>query len=102
MFAFVSLVIGNLSLIYANRSRSLSIFQSIRIPNKALWWVSGGAIFFLAIVLTIPGLRNVFQFAPLHRWEIVLLILAGLACVLFAESIKIKPLQRFIFSDKTD
>lgn len=69
MFAFVSLVIGNLSLIFANRSNSLSIFQSIRIPNKALWWISGGALFFLTHVLSVPALRNMFQFDPLHRWE---------------------------------
>jgi Ca2+-transporting ATPase len=102
MFAFVSLVIGNLGLIFANRSRTLSIFQSLRIPNKALWWIAGGALFFLTLVLSIPALRNVFQFAPLHRWELALLSIAGLVSILFAESIKIKPLKRFIFSDKAE
>ncbi len=102
MFAFVSLVIGNLSLIFANRSNSLSIFQSIRIPNKALWWVSGGALFFLALVLTIPGVRDLFQFAPLHRWELALLALAGISSILFADVIKIKPIKRFIFADKAE
>jgi hypothetical protein len=42
----------------------------------------------------------VFQFAPLHRGELVLLAIAGLGSILFAESIKIKPLKRFIFTDK--
>jgi Ca2+-transporting ATPase len=100
MFAFVSLVIGNLSLIFANRTHSQFILQSVRVPNKALWWVTGGALFFLTIVLSFPGLRNVFQFAPLHRGELVLLAIAGLGSILFAESIKIKPLKRFIFTDK--
>jgi Ca2+-transporting ATPase len=102
MFAFVSLVIGNLSLIFANRSRTLSIFQSLRVPNKALWWISGGALFFLALALAVPVLRDVFQFAPLHRWEVALLSLAGLVSVLFAESIKIRPLKRFISSDRAE
>ncbi len=102
MFAFVSLVIGNLSLIFANRSRSLSILQSLRIPNKALWWVSGGALFFLAIVLIIPGVRELFQFAPLHLWELALLAVAAMGSILFAESIKIKPIKRFIFRDKAE
>ena len=97
MFAFVSLVIGNLGLIFANRSRTLSIFRSLRIPNKALWWVSGGALFFLTLVLTIPTLRDVFKFAPLHRWEVALLALAGLISIFFAESIKFKVLQKFIY-----
>jgi Ca2+-transporting ATPase len=102
MFAFVSLVIGNLGLIFANRSRTLSIFQSLSIPNKALWWITGGALFFLVLVLSIPALRDVFQFAPLHRWELALLSIAGLVSILFAEMIKIKPLKRFIFSDKAE
>ena len=71
-------------------------------PNKAVWWISGGALFFLALVLTVPALRDVFQFAPLHRWEMALLSLAGLVSILFAESIKIKRLKRFIFSDKAE
>jgi P-type Ca2+ transporter type 2C len=99
MFAFVSLVIGNLGLIFANRSRTLSILQSIRIPNKALWWVSGGALFFLALVLTIPALRDVFQFAPVHRWEMALLFASGLSSILFAESVKIKAIRKAIYGE---
>jgi Ca2+-transporting ATPase len=102
MFAFVSMVISNLGLIFANRSRTLSIFQLLRVPNKALWWITGGALFFLAVVLSVPLLRDVFNFAPLHRWELALLALAGLASILFAESVKIKPLKQFIFSDKSE
>jgi Ca2+-transporting ATPase len=102
MFAFVSLVIGNLSLIFANRSRTLSILQSIRVPNKALWWISAGTLFSLTLVLSVPALRNVFQFAPLHRWELALLFIAGLVSVLFAEMIKIKPIKKFILSDKAE
>jgi Ca2+-transporting ATPase len=102
MFAFVSLVIGNLSLIFANRSRTLSILQSLRVPNKALWWISAGTLFFLALVLSVPALRNAFQFAPLHRWELALLFIAGLVSILFAEIIKIKPIKKFIFSDQAE
>ena len=97
MFAFVTLVIGNLGLIFSNRSRTVSIIKSLRIPNPALWWVTGGALFFLGLVLAIPALREVFQFAPLHRWEMALLSLAGLSSILVAESIKLKPLQKFLF-----
>jgi Ca2+-transporting ATPase len=102
MYVFVSLVIGNLALIFANRSQKQSILRSLRIPNKALWWVSGGALFFLTLVLTVPALRNVFQFAPLHLWEIAFLSLAGLVSLLFTESTKIKPIFRFIFSGKAE
>ncbi len=94
MLAFVSLVVGNLGLIFANRSRTRFIFQSWGPRNSALWWVTGGAVFFLALVLTVPALRDVFAFAPLHRWEIALLSLAGLGSIFFAESVKFKPLRQ--------
>lgn len=97
MFAFVSLVIGNLGLIFANRSHTQSLFRLIRIPNKALWWVSGSALFFLALVLTVPFLRDVFQFAPLHRWELAWLGLAGVSSILLAESVKLKIVRKWIF-----
>ena len=99
MYAFVLLVVGNLVLIFSNRSRTLSILQSLRIPNKSLWWITGGALFFLALVLAIPPLRDIFHFAPLQRWEVALLALAALVCIMFAESTKLKALQKAIYRD---
>jgi Ca2+-transporting ATPase len=96
MLAFVCMVIGNLGLIFANRSWKLSILQTLRIPNKALWWVTGGAAAFLALVLTIPFLRDLFKFAALNRWELLLIVLTGFASVLIAESVKIRGIQNFI------
>ncbi|HEX8992046.1 MAG TPA: cation-translocating P-type ATPase [Anaerolineales bacterium] len=101
MFAFVSLVIGNLGLIFANRSRTRFILQSWRARNRALWWVTGAAVFFLAMVLMIPTLREVFQFAPLHRWELAVLSLAGLSSVFFAESVKFKAIQKALNHGKS-
>jgi Ca2+-transporting ATPase len=99
MFAFVSMVIGNLGLIFSNRSHE-TILKSLRTPNKALWWVTGGALFFLTLVLLVPPLRDVFQFAEMHRWEMVLLAFSGLASILFAESVKLKAVQKAIFQDR--
>jgi len=96
MISFVCMVIGNLGLIFTNRSRRDSLLRSLRVPNTALWWVSGGAIGFLSLVLSIPFLRNLFQFAPLHRWELALIIVAVFISLLIAESVKAKPLRRVI------
>jgi Ca2+-transporting ATPase len=96
MLAFVCMVIGNLGLIFANRSWKYSILKTILIPNKALWWVTGGAGVFLTLVLTIPFLRDLFKFAPLNSWETALVAFTGLASVLIAESVKIKFVQKFI------
>ncbi|MGC1376323.1 MAG: cation-translocating P-type ATPase [Anaerolineales bacterium] len=99
MYAFVLLVIGNLGLIFSNRSRTLSILQSLRIPNKSLWWITGGALFFLTLALAIPPLRTIFHFASLHLWEVALLALAALVSILFAESTKLKALQKLIYRE---
>jgi Ca2+-transporting ATPase len=96
MMSFVCLVIANLGMIFANRSWTRSIIATLSIPNKALWWVSGGAIFFLTLVLVIPFLRDLFQFAPMHRWEIVLIAGAGLVSILISESVKLKTMRKII------
>lgn len=100
MLAFVSLVIGNIALIFANRSRSRFIFQSWQARNGALWWVSGAALVCLGLVLGIPALREIFQFAPLHRWELALLAVAGVASVSMAESVKFGVIRRAISAAK--
>jgi Ca2+-transporting ATPase len=102
MVAFVSMVIGNLGLIFANRSWKHSILKTLRVPNKALWWVTGGAILFLAFALTVPFLRELFKFAPLQRWEMALIALSGLASILIAESVKLKGIRSFIHGGRNE
>jgi Ca2+-transporting ATPase len=96
MMAFACLVISNLGLIATNRSWTRSILATLRIPNRALWYVSGGAVAFLTLVLTVPFLRDLFKFAPIHRWEIVFILAAGLVSILIAESVKLRGMQKFI------
>jgi Ca2+-transporting ATPase len=100
MVGFASLVIGNLGLIFANRYTTRSILATLKIPNVALWWVTGGAIAFLVLVLEVPFLRELFKFADLKNWEIVLIAITGLISILLAESTKLKFVQRLISTDK--
>jgi len=96
MMAFGTLVLGDLALIFTNRYQHRSIWATLSIPNKALWWVTGGALFFLLLVLCVPFLRHLFHFGHLHSWEIVLILAAGLATALVSETIKLKPMQRLL------
>ncbi len=96
MISFACMVIGNLGLIFTNRSWKNSILKTLRVPNKALWWVTGGTFFFLVLITNIPFLRELFKFAPLHRWELVLILLSGLTSILIVESTKTKSIQNFI------
>jgi Ca2+-transporting ATPase len=94
MTAFVCLVIANLGLILSNRSRAHSIFAILRIPNKALVWVTGGAIGFLTLILSLPFLRDIFGFAPLHRSELAMIAVAACASVLVSESVKMRTFRK--------
>ena len=92
--AFTTLVVAFLVIILANRSWERTILGSLRAANPALWWVLLGASAFLAVVLTLPVARRLFHFASLHRGDLALSILAGLACLLWFDLLKLVRLSR--------
>ena len=61
----------------------------MRVPNAALWWVVGGAIAFLALVLLVPVARGLFHFAPLRAADMALSVGAGMVCVTWFELLKL-------------
>jgi len=85
---FTTLIIANLSLILTNRSWSQNVLSTLRSPNKALWWVMGGAVVFLAMVLYVPFLRNIFKFTVLQPYDILISLAAGVASILWFELLK--------------
>lgn len=86
---FTTLIIANLGLILTNRSWSRSILTTLRSPNAALWWVIGGAILFLALVIYVPFLRSLFRFTVLHPIDLAVCLMAGIASVLWFEILKL-------------
>jgi len=94
MMSFASMVIANLGLILTNRSRTRSILAMLHVPNAALRWVVGGALAFLALVLALPFLQDIFSFGALHPWELVLVVGAGMVSILVSESVKTPVFQR--------
>jgi P-type Ca2+ transporter type 2C len=89
--AFIALVVANLGLIFTNRSWNRTIFSMFREPNRALWWVVGGAAVAMTLLLNVPFLRELFHFAPLHLVDILLSIAAGIASILWFELLKLTP-----------
>jgi Ca2+-transporting ATPase len=85
---FTTLVFINLALIITNRSWSMHLVSILRRPNSAIWWIIGGAILFLGLVLYIPFLRTLFQFAKLHPTDIGICLAAGLMSILWFEGLK--------------
>ncbi|HYA87824.1 MAG TPA: cation-translocating P-type ATPase [Nitrospirota bacterium] len=85
---FTTLIVANLGLIFVNRSWSRHIVYTLRSPNAALWWVSGGAVLFLGLALSIPFLRSLFSFSVLHGMDILICIGAGVVSILWFELLK--------------
>jgi Ca2+-transporting ATPase len=86
--AFITLIVANLCLILSNRSWHRSIFASLAVPNTALFWVLGGALAFLGLVVYVPGLRGLFHFASMSVFDILAALAAGLVSVSWFEVVK--------------
>jgi Ca2+-transporting ATPase len=87
---FATLVIGNLGLILVNRSWTQTVLAGvIKDRNPALAWVLGGALLFLGLLLMVPFARELFQIAPLHGADILLVLVAGIASVLWFDFYKV-------------
>jgi Ca2+-transporting ATPase len=83
--AFTTIVLGNLGLILANRSRSHLIVHTLRRPNRALWWIVGATLAGMAAVLYVPYLRDLFRFAPLAAADLLWCAVAAAAALVWFE-----------------
>jgi Ca2+-transporting ATPase len=86
--AFTTLIVANLVLILTNRSWSSTIVATLKSPNAALWWVVGGAVAFLALVLNVEVLRQLFRFGALHPVDWGICVAAGAISVGWFEAFK--------------
>jgi Ca2+-transporting ATPase len=92
--AFTTLIVANIGLILANRSWSQTIVSRIGSPNRAFWWVAGGAAGFLAAALYVPVLREVFHFARLSAADVLLCLFAGGVSTVWFELLKVVNRRR--------
>jgi len=101
MLAFINLVIGNLGLIFTNRSWTRSILATLRVPNAALWWVTSAALIFLVLTISVPFLQNLFHFSIIHPWEVTASFTLGLLSLAISESVKLPVFQK-LFKNKKE
>jgi Ca2+-transporting ATPase len=87
--SFTTLVVANLGLILTNRSWSRTVLSMFRMPNAALKWILGGAVIFLAIVLYVPFVKDLFHFSTLHFIDLLICLSAGIISILWFEGFKI-------------
>ncbi len=91
---FTTLVIASLGLILANRSRTRPLLALLRRPNRALWWIFGGTLALLGLVLYVPSLRELFYFGVLHAGDLFIALLGATLGVVAFEAAKRLPLCR--------
>ncbi|PIX96223.1 MAG: ATPase [Hydrogenophilales bacterium CG_4_10_14_3_um_filter_63_21] len=87
-FAFTTLVVANLALIFSNRSRSGELLASLTAPNPILWIVTGAALGLLALALYLPFLTGIFRFASLPLGELAAAFGLGLGSVVWFQLLK--------------
>ncbi len=92
--SFTTLLVANLGLILTNRSWTRTILDTLRSPNSALWWVLGGALFFMGLVLYTPFLRELFRFSTLHIVDLAISLTAGIISILWFEGFKVISKRR--------
>jgi Ca2+-transporting ATPase len=85
---FATLVVANLALIVVNRSWTRTLSATLRVRNRALWWVIGAAVVFLGLALYVPALRGPFRMTPLGAADLALALGAGIAGVAWFEALK--------------
>jgi Ca2+-transporting ATPase len=90
--AFAGIVILNIALILANRSRWQSLLGSIFRHNPFLWWIVGAAIGVLLVAIFVQPISELFRFAPMGAGQLVL-TLAPAALMLAATEV-LKSLRR--------
>ena len=88
-FAFSTLVVGNVALIFSNRTGSATLWASLRVPNRTLWGVTGVTLGLLALTLYVPWLSKLFFFAPLSGADLLTAAALGLLSALWFETVKL-------------
>ncbi len=66
---FCAMIVGDIWLIFLNRSWSLPLRSAVTLPNPTLWWIVAGALLVLALALYLPFMNALFHFgmpAPAH------------------------------------
>ena len=87
--AFAAIVLSNLALLFATRSRTRTVLATLFKPNAALWGITLGALAALAAAIYVPAAAGIFRFAPLGAAELGVAAGAALAGVAWVELLKL-------------
>ena len=89
VLTFITVVLGDLALVFINRSWSRTTLANLRTPNPALWWLTVATIGVVGLVLYVPVLRDLFRFSTPRFVDLMICPLAATASVSWFEGLKI-------------
>jgi Ca2+-transporting ATPase len=87
--AFVTLVIGNIGLIAANRSHSLTLFEMATHENRPMWLIVPLAAIALLMTIYVPSAAHAFRFEAIPVGDTVLAAAIGLGSILWYDVYKV-------------
>lgn len=87
---FTTLVFSNIALIFSSRSKYEGLVTTIDRKNKALWFIITGTLLFLTVTIYIPGLREIFRFAALNFYQIMVALICSILTIVWSEISKRK------------
>jgi len=93
---FITLISANMVLTLVNRSFVYPVFTTAGYRNSLIPWVLGTTMVMTALLITIPFLRQLFQFTWIGWSMLGTAVLAGMISVLWYELVKL--IRRLNFS----
>lgn len=97
--SFGSLVLGNISLIIVNRSKQDHLFKILRKTNPSQKWIIGIGVLSFVFLVTVPFLRDRFQFTEPTPEGLLVILGSGLIGLAWYELIKF--IHRTFFQKST-
>ena len=94
--SFGSLVLGNVSLIIVSRSKKDHLFAILKKTNPSQKWIIGIAIVSFFSLVTIPFLRDRFQFSPLSFQGVTVILISGLVGLIWYELVKLGYKKKWV------
>ncbi|AVH64204.1 HAD-IC family P-type ATPase [Nostoc sp. 'Peltigera membranacea cyanobiont' N6] len=98
---FTTLILANLFLILSESSSSRLSLKILKSPNNALWWVIGGGLIFLLLVLYVPFLRQLFSFSFLHPIDLAICLGGGAIALLWFDQLKFLNRPKRVIQSKS-
>ena len=85
---FIGLVAANIFLTFTNRSFYYSVLTTARYKNNLILIITSITITLTGLILTVPFLRNLFQFELLNLRQLGISVTVGFISVIWFEAVK--------------